>query len=105
VWNIPQLISLAAGLDFDKDKLWKVFQRNRNLVRALNVRRGMRRRDEAPPADHWAKRDPEYEQKLLDAYYAFKGWNKEGIPTRETLAELGMDYVGKELEQRGILTK
>jgi aldehyde:ferredoxin oxidoreductase len=104
VWNIPQLITLATGLDFDKEKLWRVFQRNRNLVRALNVRRGMRRKDEAPPADHWAQRDHEYEQKLLDAYYTFKGWNKEGIPTRETLAALGMDYVGQELEQRGILT-
>ena len=83
--------------------MWKVFQRNRNLVRALNVRRGMRRKDEAPPADHWQVRDHEYEQKLLDAYYQFKGWNSEGIPTRKTLAELGMDYVGQELEQRGIL--
>jgi aldehyde:ferredoxin oxidoreductase len=104
VWNIPQLISLATGLDFDKDKLWKVFQRNRNLVRALNVRRGMRRKDEVPPADHWAKRDPEYEQKLLDSYYQFKGWNKDGVPTKETLDGLGLDYVTKEFEQRGILT-
>jgi aldehyde:ferredoxin oxidoreductase len=104
VWNIPQLITLATGLDFDKDKLWKVFQRNRNLVRALNVRRGMRRKDEAPPADHWAIRDQEYEQKLLDAYYQFKGWNKEGIPTKETLAELGMDYVSEDFERKGILT-
>jgi aldehyde:ferredoxin oxidoreductase len=104
VWNIPQLIALATGLDFDKDKLWKVFQRNRNLVRALNVRRGMRRKDEAPPADHWAVRDNEYEQKLLDAYYQFKGWNKDGIPTKETLNLLDMDYVGKEFEQKGILT-
>jgi aldehyde:ferredoxin oxidoreductase len=103
VWNIPQLISLATGLDFDKDKLWKAFQRNRNLVRALNVRRGMRRKDEVPPADHWAVRDHEYEQKLLDAYYRFKGWNKDGIPSKETLDGLGMDYIRKEFEQKGIL--
>ncbi len=104
VWNIPQLISLATGLDFDKDKLWNVFQRNRNLVRALNVRRGMRRKDEVPPADHWARRDPDYEQKLLDSYYQFKGWNNDGVPTKETLDRLGLDFVGKEFEQRGILT-
>jgi aldehyde:ferredoxin oxidoreductase len=103
VWNIPQLISLAAGLDFDKDKLWRVFQRNRNLVRALNVRRGMRRKDEVPPADHWAIRDHEYEQKLLDAYYQFKGWNKDGIPTKETLDALGMDYVSADFQKKGIL--
>jgi aldehyde:ferredoxin oxidoreductase len=103
VWNIPQLISLATGMDFDKDKLWKVFQRNRSLVRALNVRRGMRRKDEVPPADHWAKRDPEYEKKLLDSYYQFKGWNNDGVPTKETLESLGLDYIGKEFVQRGIL--
>ena len=56
------------------------------------------------PADHWAQRDPDYEQKLLVTYYQFKGWNKEGIPTRETLADLGLDYIGQEFEQSGILT-
>jgi len=104
MWNLPHLISLATGLDFDKDKLWKVFQRNRNLVRALNVRRGMRRKDEAPPADHWVVRDHEYEQKLLDAYYEFKGWNSDGVPTKETLDALNLDYIGKDFQQTGILS-
>jgi len=40
---------------------------------------------------------------MLDAYYQFKGWNQEGIPTKETLDELGLDYVGKDFSQRGIL--
>jgi aldehyde:ferredoxin oxidoreductase len=90
-------------MDFDKDKLWKVFQRNRNLVRALNVRRGMRRKDEAPPADHWEMRDHAYEQTLLDSYYQFKGWNGDGIPTKATLDGLGLDYISKEFEQNGLL--
>ncbi|GAI44753.1 unnamed protein product, partial [marine sediment metagenome] len=42
------------------------------------------------------------EAKLLDEYYKFKGWNNEGIPTKETLDELGLDYVSEDLEQRGI---
>ncbi|MDP2267634.1 MAG: aldehyde ferredoxin oxidoreductase C-terminal domain-containing protein, partial [Deltaproteobacteria bacterium] len=104
VHNIPQLIALATGMDFDKDKLWEVFQRNRNLVRAINVRRGMRRIDEQPPEDHWAVRDHESEQKLLDAYYAFKGWTCDGIPTKETLDKLGMNYVSEDFIKRGILT-
>jgi len=104
VWNMPELISLATGLDFDKDKLWDAFQRNRNLVRALNVRRGMRRIDEKPPEDHWAIRDHEFEQKLLDEYYEFKGWNKDGIPTKETLDKLGLNYVSEDFIKRGILT-
>ncbi len=105
IHNIPHLISLATGMELDEAGLWETFRRNRNLVRALNVRRGMRRKDEAPPADHWAVRDNEFEQKLLDDYYEFKGWNKDGIPTRETLDKLGLDYVSDDFEQRGILPK
>jgi hypothetical protein len=44
------------------------------------------------------------ETKLLDAYYDFKGWNNDGIPTKETLDELGLDYVSEDFLERGILT-
>ena len=101
--NIPQMISMATGLDMDKDKLWKTFQRIRTLVRAVNVKRGLRRKDERPPEDHWAVRDEGYEQKLLDKYYRFKGFNRQGIPTREALERLDLHFVADDLEQRGIL--
>ena len=102
--NIPEVVSLTTGMDLDKDGLWEIFQRNRTLLRALNVRRGLRRKDERPPEDHWAIRDEESEQKLLDDYYDFKGWNKDGIPTKETLDKLGLAYVSEDFIQRGILT-
>lgn len=101
--NLPHIISLASGMDLDKDGLWEIARRNRNLVRALNVRRGLRRKDEKPPDDHWQVRDSEMESKLLDAYYDFKGWNREGIPTKETLDKLGLDYVSEDFLRRGIL--
>jgi aldehyde:ferredoxin oxidoreductase len=104
VWNMPVVITHATGIEFDKDRLWEVFQRNRNLIRALNVKLGLRRVDEKPPEDHWAVRNHEYEQKLLTAYYSFKGWTEDGIPTKETLDKLSLNYVGDELIERGILT-
>ncbi len=104
LFNIPDFISLAAGMEMDPDKLWEIAARNRNLVRAINVRRGMRREDERPPEDHWKKREPEMEQKCLDAYYAFKGWTNDGIPTKGRLDELGLDYVSQDLIDRGIIT-
>ena len=91
-------------MEIDKDGLWEIFQRIRNLVRANNVRRGLRRKDERPPEDHWAVRDEEFEQMLLTKYYEFKGWNSEGIPTRQTLEGLNLDYVADDLEERGILS-
>ena len=103
--NLPHIISLATGMDIDSDELWKIAARNRNLVRTLNIRRGMRRVDEAPPANHWKVRDPEMETRLLDSYYEFKGWNNDGIPTKETLDGLGLNYVSEDLVKRGILTE
>ncbi|MGO8987577.1 MAG: aldehyde ferredoxin oxidoreductase N-terminal domain-containing protein [bacterium] len=101
--NYPRFISSATGIDMDEAGLTQVYKRNRTLLRAVNVRRGLRRADEKPPEDHWKKRFPELEAKLLDAYYKFKGWNNDGIPTKETLHELGMDYISEDLEQRGII--
>jgi len=104
IHNLPSFISYATGLDIDSDGLWEAARRNRNLIRAINVRRGLRRRDEKPPADHWKKRDPEIEQQLLDAYYEFKGWTNDGIPTKQTLDDLSLGYVSDDFIERGILT-
>ena len=103
IHNYPRFIAAATGIDMDEERLKEIYRRNRNLIRAVNVRRGLRRADEKPPEDHWKKRFPELETKLLDAYYKFKGWNNDGIPTKETLQTLGMDYIAKDLEQRGIV--
>jgi aldehyde:ferredoxin oxidoreductase len=102
IHNLPSLISSATGMDMDEARLWQIAKRNRTLIRAINVRRGMRRIDEKPPEDHWKRRFPDIEARLLDEYYKFKGWNNEGIPTKETLDGLGLDYVSQDLEQRGI---
>jgi hypothetical protein len=64
----------------------------------------LRRVDEKPPEDHWKIRDPEVETKLLDAYYEFKGWTNDGIPTKKTLDKLDLDYVSEDFIERGILT-
>jgi benzoyl-CoA reductase subunit BamB len=104
IHNLPKFISAGAGIDMDEAKLKLAAKRYRTLVRAINIRRGMRRKDEKPPDNHWKRRFPELEEELLDAYYEYKGWNSEGIPTRETLDGLGLNYVSKDLLKRGILT-
>jgi benzoyl-CoA reductase subunit BamB len=104
IHNYPKFISAGAGIDMDEDSLSQAAKRYRTLVRAINIRRGMRRKDEKPPENHWKKRFPELEKELLDTYYKFKGWNNDGIPTKESLHELGLDYVAEEFIERGILT-
>ena len=103
IHNYPKLISAASGLDLDEAGLKKIVNRSRNLHRAFNNRRGMTRADEKPPQDHWKKRFPELEEQILSTYYKFKGWNMDGVPTREKLEELDLGYVADDLEKRGIL--
>ena len=102
IHNYPKFISAGSGIPMDEEKLTQAAKRYRTLVRAINIRRGMRRKDDAPPADHWKKRFPELEKELLDTYYQYKGWNEQGIPTKEALHELGLDYVSEDFEKRGI---
>jgi benzoyl-CoA reductase subunit BamB len=103
IHNLPTLISAGAGLEVDEETLTRITKRNRDLVRAINITRGMRREDEKPPDDHWKKRFPEFESQLLDGYYEFKGWNLKGIPTRDNLESLDLGYVAEDLLERGIL--
>lgn len=103
IHNYPKLISAATGMDLDEASLYKIAHRSRTLHRAFNNRRGMSRIDEKPPEDHWKRRFPEHEEKLLSTYYEFKGWNYDGVPTRKRLEELDLSYVADDLEKRGVL--
>jgi benzoyl-CoA reductase subunit BamB len=103
IHNYPKFITTGAGIDMDEQRLSQAAKRYRTLVRAINIRRGMRRKDDKPPENHWKKRFPELEAELLDTYYNFKGWNRDGIPTKASLHELDLDYVSADFIQRGIL--
>ena len=102
IHNYPKFIQAGSGIEMDSDTLTLAAQRYRTLVRAINISRGMRRKDEAPPANHWKKRFPELEKELLDTYYEMKGWNSEGIPTEEYLRKMELGYVADNFIERGI---
>ena len=101
--NWPKIIKAATGIDFDTPKLVQTTRRIRTLVRAINNRRGIRRKDEKPPEIFWAQHIPELEAELLDEFYKIKGWNIDAVPTKESLHELGLDYVCQDFIERGIL--
>jgi benzoyl-CoA reductase subunit BamB len=99
IHNYPSFLTAGAGIEMDEAGLKKATRRNRTLLRAVNVRRGLRRADEKPPEDHWKKRFPELETQLLDEYYRFKGWDLDGVPTKATLEELDLGYVAEDFER------
>ena len=113
--NIPLLCSAlnaATGWDFSFDEALKVGRRAVNLMRAYNIRCGLMPNMENPsprygstPVDgpnkglsvmsHW--------KDMLSNYYNLMGWDrKTGIPLWETLTELGLEYVIKDLERTKI---
>ena len=102
IHNYAEFVTAGTGIKMSKDDVWKSATRTRTLMRALNVRRGLRRVDDRPPEDHWRKRFPDLEKELLDQYYKLKGFNDQGIPTKESLHDLEMDFVAEEFEQKGI---
>ncbi len=108
---IADLLTTATGIDINEAKLTKIAKRIVNLTRAHNVRVGLTRKDDCVPGKVFkmtgptqGQFDPRFLDKRINAYYETKGWNSDGIPTRETLDEFGLDYVRRDFEQRGILT-
>ncbi|MDZ5810617.1 aldehyde ferredoxin oxidoreductase C-terminal domain-containing protein [Halorubrum sp. AD140] len=90
----------ALGYGYETADLRLVGERVWNLVRLFNAREGFDRdADELPEAftepisdgpAAGGRIDPAQFDALLDAYYDARGWSREGLPTRETLARLDL---------------
>jgi aldehyde:ferredoxin oxidoreductase len=92
----------ALGLDTDGD-LRTIGERIWTLTRLFNVREGVSRADDELPAalqeplnsgpNDGQAVDQDRFERMLDAYYAERGWGADGRPTRETVERLGLDEV------------
>ena len=71
IWNLEKLFNLAAGIDSSQDTLPK---------RLL----------EEPISEGPSKGNVARLSEMLPEYYSVRGWTKEGIPTDEKKAELGL---------------
>jgi aldehyde:ferredoxin oxidoreductase len=98
------LLSAVTGWDVGVPELERIGERIVNLERLFNVREGVRRKDDVLPwrVMHEPIPDgpsagmhcpPEELQAMLDAYYALRGWDVDGVPTRERLTDLDLDAV------------
>jgi aldehyde:ferredoxin oxidoreductase len=110
---MAELVACVTGLDIDEAELTAIAGRVLSLERALNTRLGLSRKDDSiakkffelppVPAFNYKGHDPDLFEKWIDRYYELKGWNRDGVPTRERLQELGLDDVAQDLKQRGFL--
>ncbi|MHA2281963.1 MAG: aldehyde ferredoxin oxidoreductase family protein [Promethearchaeota archaeon] len=100
------LIEKLLGYPFTVEDFARTGERLYNLARVYNVREGITRADDTLPARLLEEPMPEGPAKgqvvnlepLLDAYYDYRGWDKEtGKPTKEKLKELGLEWAIKEI--------
>lgn len=90
---------LATGIEFTLETFLAAGERLYNLKRLYNVRCGITRADDnLPKRIRWEKRGsggaaenlPDLEV-MLEDYYAYRGWDENGIPTQEKIRQLGLE--------------
>jgi aldehyde:ferredoxin oxidoreductase len=107
--TMASLLEGVTGLEYTPESVQQVGERVNNLARAFNVREGFNRKDDTLPerlmteeikagASKGQVLTPDDLNLMLDEYYEARGWDiKTGIPTKEKLAELGLQYVSDNL--------
>ena len=114
--ELAELYSSATGWETSVDDLKRIMMRQVNLEKALNLRfTDFNRKDDMPtPRDlqepiktgnlaGWKMDEGKY-NKMLDDYYDLHGWDREtSYPKRQTLLDLGLEYVADDLEKIGKL--
>lgn len=98
--RVAQAVALVTGWDISLEELLTAGERIYNLCRMFNVREGITRADDTLPArigeplpeggSAGETVNAEDLEKLLEEYYELRGWDKNGIPTPETLVRLGL---------------
>ena len=102
--DFAELLTAVTGKTYTTDELIVIADRINAIQRAYNAREG-KRRDEEPYELRVGMRQPIDSQtfeKLLDEYYAMRGFNKDGIPTKKKLEELGLREVADDLKKHGV---
>lgn len=114
--NLYDLYRYATGIKTDQEEMLTNAERLFNMERAFSNREGISRKD-----DHligkWVeepvpngpfkgeKIDPDKFEEMLDEYYRLRGWDENGVPTREKLKELGLENVAASLESSGAYSR
>jgi aldehyde:ferredoxin oxidoreductase len=114
--ELAELYSSATGWKTTEEDFQRMAMQQLNLEKAFNLRfTDFDRKNDMPtprdlyepiptgPLAGW-KIDEEKWNRMLDDYYDLHGWDREtSYPKRETLADLGLDYVADELKKIGKL--
>ncbi|MHA2352112.1 MAG: aldehyde ferredoxin oxidoreductase C-terminal domain-containing protein, partial [Candidatus Thorarchaeota archaeon] len=95
------LLSKLMGIEYSAADFRRTGERIYNLEKVYNIREGATRADDTLPPRLLKDPLPEGPAKglvvdlepMLVSYYEFRGWDKDGKPTKEKLTELGLEWV------------
>ncbi|MHA2209273.1 MAG: aldehyde ferredoxin oxidoreductase family protein [Candidatus Thorarchaeota archaeon] len=104
--DFADILPLATGVkEFGSvDTLVEIAERQVNLKRIFNAREGISRKDDNLPPRFTDEPMPEGPGKgqvvdlepMLDDYYRLRGWDLEtGLPTKETIRRLSLEWTAK----------
>lgn len=101
--EIVEYVRAVTGWTVSLYELMKAGERRLNMLRLFNTREGFTRKDDRLPAKFFkplagtgptagtAIDKQEYEA-ALDLYYHLLGWTPDGIPTRASLVNVGLEW-------------
>jgi aldehyde:ferredoxin oxidoreductase len=103
-----RLLTTATGFYVDREEFYRIGERIYNMERLFNAREGFSRKDdylpkrflEVPMPEGPAKGQIVDMDRLLNDYYAVRGWDYNGIPTDKRVSQLGLKplYQGPKLQ-------
>ena len=100
--EMAKLYNLVTGIEMTTEQLGIAAERISTLAKLINIREGFSRKDDTLP---WKVMNQPITEEgpakgavvtqeeldlLLDDYYQARGWNADGIPTKDTLQKLGL---------------
>lgn len=97
--EILEYLKAATGVKMTLEELMKAGERIWNLERLFNLKAGISGKEDRlpdrllkePMPSGPAKGNVVKLEKMLPEYYELRGWDKEGVPTKERLKELGLE--------------
>jgi aldehyde:ferredoxin oxidoreductase len=96
--KLSEWLTYVTGNSYTKEGLDKLGERIWNLERLFNLREGITGKDDSLPPrilnEPRVKNRVVPLDKLLVEYYQWRGWEQNGVPTREKLKELGLEKEG-----------
>lgn len=97
--HLARILNAATGMPFEAQSLHIIGERIWNLERLYNLREGFTQQNDTLPRrllEETLTQGPAKGRRvdltpMLADYYHFRGWNSQGIPTKQKLRQLGLE--------------